>query len=86
MKYVLVDRGDNIVDKTEVSGDLKVAKEFFLARKQIDKKEFNNIWKVMTEEQYDLQFKASLQNRQMGNRKYEWWKDEPSGPDDEFDY
>ena len=34
MKYVLVDRGDNIVDKTEVSGDLKVAKEFFLARKQ----------------------------------------------------
>ena len=51
MKYVLVDRGDNIVDKTEVSGDLKVAKEFFLARKQIDKKEFNNIWKVMTEEQ-----------------------------------
>ena len=73
MKYVLVDRGDNIVDKTEVSGDLKVAKEFFLARKQIDKKEFNNIWKVMTEEQYDLQFKASLQNRQI-----EWWKDDES--------
>ena len=71
MKYVLVDRGDNIVDKTEVSGDLKVAKEFFLARKQIDKKEFNNIWKVMTEEQYDLQFKASLQNRQI-----EWWKED----------
>ena len=73
MKYVLVDRGDNIVDKTEVSGDLKVAKEFFLGRKQIDKKEFNNIWKVMTEEQYDLQFKASLQNKQ-----YEWWKDDQS--------
>ena len=83
---MLVDRGDNIVDKTEVSGDLKVAKEFFLARKQIDKKEFNNIWKVMTEEQYDLQFKASLQNRQMGKMKYEWWKDEPTGPDDGFDY
>ena len=79
MKYVLVDRGDNIVDKTEVSGDLKVAKEFFLARKQIDKKEFNNIWKVMTEEQYDLQFKASLQNRQI-----EWWKEDKEIIDDEL--
>ncbi len=79
MKYVLVDRGDNIVDKTEVSGDLKVAKEFFLARKQIDKKEFNNIWKVMTEEQYDLQFKASLQNRQI-----EWWKEDKEIVDDEL--
>ena len=79
MKYVLVDRGDKIVDKTEVSGDLKVAKEFFLARKQIDKKEFNNIWKVMTEEQYDLQFKASLQNRQI-----EWWKEDKEIVDDEL--
>ena len=79
MKYVLVDRGDNIVDKTEVSGDLKVAKEFFLARKQIDKKEFNNIWKVMTKEQYDLQFKASLQNRQI-----EWWKEDKEIVDDEL--
>ncbi len=76
---MLVDRGDNIVDKTEVSGDLKVAKEFFLARKQIDKKEFNNIWKVMTEEQYDLQFKASLQNRQI-----EWWKEDKEIVDDEL--
>ena len=76
---MLVDRGDNIVDKTEVSGDLKVAKEFFLGRKQIDKKEFNNIWKVMTEEQYDLQFKASLQNRQI-----EWWKEDKEIVDDEL--
>ena len=79
MKYVLVDRGDNIIDKVDIDGDLKVAKEFFLARKQIDKKEFNNIWKVMTEEQYDLQFKASLQNRQI-----EWWKEDKEIVDDEL--
>ena len=36
--------------------------------------------------EYDIHFKASLQNRQMDKMKYEWWKDEPSGPDDEFDY
>ena len=50
------------------------------------REDFLKLWKVMSEKEYDLQFKASLQNRQMGNRKYEWWKDEPSGPDDEFDY
>ena len=71
---MLVDRGDNIVDKTEVSGDLKVAKEFFLARKQIDKKEFNNIWKVMTEKDYDVQ--RELSNRE--GKQYEWWKEEES--------
>ena len=49
-------------------------------------KEFDKLWKVMTEEQYDLQFKATLQDSQLGNRKYECWKDEPSGPDDGFDY
>jgi len=31
---------------------------------------------VMTDEQYDLEFKATLQNRQLDQRKYEWWKDE----------
>ena len=30
---------------------------------------------------YDNYFKTTLQNRQV-----EWWKEEPSGPDDEFDY
>ena len=86
MKYVLIDRGDNVVDKIEISGELSDAKEFFLKRKKIEIKEFNNLWKVMTEEQYDRHFKNNLYNRQMGKRKYEWWKDEPKGPDDEFDY
>ena len=33
----------------------------------------------MTEEQYDLQFKASLQNRQI-----EWWKEDKEIVDDEL--
>ena len=44
MKYVLVDRGDNIIDKVDIDGDLKKAEQFFIERKQIDKKEFKNIW------------------------------------------
>ena len=43
-----------------------------------NREEFEKLWKVMSELEYDSIFKASLQNRQMGNRKYEWWKDEES--------
>ena len=71
MRYVLVDRGDNIVDKVDIDGGLNEAKQFFIKRKQIDEKEFNNIWRVKSEEDYDLQFKSSLQNREV-----EWWKEE----------
>ena len=42
------------------------------------------LWKVMTREQYDIQFKNSLQNRQMGNMKYEWWKEEKDITDEEM--
>ena len=73
MKYVLVDRGDNIIDKVDIDGDLNKAEQFFIERKQIDKKEFKNIWRVKSEETYDVEFKSSLQNRQV-----EWWKDDES--------
>ena len=88
MKYYLVNKLDEIVTKVDLSDDIGLtgARTYFIGIKQIDGKEFDKLWKVMTEEQYDLQFKASLQDRQLGNRKYEWWKDEPSGPDDGFDY
>ena len=43
--------------------------------------DFDKLWKVMTEQDYDTQLKSSLQNRQV-----EWWKEEPSNPDENFDY
>ena len=38
MVYVLVDRGDNIVDRKDLSDDIGVggARTFFIGRKQID--------------------------------------------------
>ena len=50
MKYVLVDKGDNIVDRVELDDKVGVtgAKTFFIGRKQIERKEFDNIWKVMS--------------------------------------
>ena len=88
MKYYLVNNLDEIVTKVDLGDDIGLsgARTYFIGTKKIEEKSFDKLWKVMTEEQYDLQFKATLQDRQLGNRKFEWWKDEPSGPDDGFDY
>ena len=84
MKYVLVDKYDNIITTVDLGSNvgLSGAKTYFKGLKQMPKDEdFDKLWKVMTEEQYDTQLKSSLQNRQV-----EWWKEEPSGPDENFDY
>ena len=54
MKYVLVDKGDNIVHTVDLAGNVDVsgARTYFLGLKKIDKKEFNALWRVMTEESY----------------------------------
>ena len=73
MKYVLVDKGDNIIENVDLESEVGVsgARTYFLKSKGIDRKEFDNMWKVMSQNQYDIQFKSTLQNRQI-----EWWKDD----------
>tara|TARA_Y100000356_G_scaffold14642_1_gene10512 strand:- start:225 stop:476 length:252 start_codon:yes stop_codon:yes gene_type:complete len=74
MKYVLVNKFDEIVDKVELDGNVGKtgATTYFQGLKRIpDQKEFNKLWKVMSELEYDSKFKLSLQNKQ-----YEWWKEE----------
>mgnify|MGYP006253686805 FL=1 len=76
MKFVLVNKYDEIISRVDL-GDVGVngAKTYFKGMKKMPKdKDFDKLWKVMTEEQYDNQFKATLQNQ----RKYEWWKEEES--------
>tara|TARA_A100001391_G_scaffold187739_1_gene157889 strand:+ start:2999 stop:3259 length:261 start_codon:yes stop_codon:yes gene_type:complete len=77
--FVLVNKLDEIVDKVSI-GDVgkNGAKTYFMGRKQLNENEFDKLWKVMTDDEYDLQFKATLQDRQLGKRKYEWWKDDES--------
>jgi len=78
MKWLLIDGHDNIVSKVELhSGYGKnAARMYFVGRKRLEEKEFDKIWKVMSENHYDTLHKASLQNRQI-----EWWKDEYTNPD-----
>ena len=81
MKYYLVDNfTDNIVDTVDLGSDIGIsgARTFYIGRKLMtkDEKSFDRIWRVMTKKDYDMSFKATLQNRQLDKRKYEWWKDE----------
>tara|TARA_B100000085_G_scaffold221076_1_gene205969 strand:- start:569 stop:847 length:279 start_codon:yes stop_codon:yes gene_type:complete len=83
VRFYLVNKLDEIVDKVDI-GDvgLNGARTYFIGRKQIDAKEFDKLWKVMTREQYDTNFKNNLQNRQMGKMKYEWWKEDQAETDE----
>ena len=81
MKFLLVDKYDNIVTSVNLASNvgLNGAKTYFKGVKLMPKDEdFDKLWRVMTEEQYNTNFKNNLQQRQMGKRKYEWWKDEES--------
>ena len=84
MKYVLVNKFDEIVDTVDLAGNVGKtgATTYFQGVKKMPKQEdFHKLWKVMSELEYDSIFKSTLQNKQ-----YEWWKEEPSGPDENFDY
>jgi len=84
MKYVLVNKFDEIVSTVDLAGNVGKtgATTYFQGVKNMPEKEdFDKLWKVMSELEYQSIYKASLQNKQ-----YEWWKEEPSGPDEDFDY
>ena len=75
MKFVLVNKYDEIVSRVDL-GEVGVngAKTYFKGMKKMpEDKDFDKLWKVMTEQEYDNKFKDSLQNKQ-----YEWWKEEES--------
>ena len=79
MKYVLVNKYDEIVFSVDLSSDVGIngATTYFQGIKQMpNRDEFKKLWKVMTQEQWDTDFKNNLQHRQLENRKYEWWKDD----------
>jgi hypothetical protein len=73
MKFVLVDKGDNIVHTVDLNAGYtdKEAEKYFINLKQIPYENFIQLWKVMTEESFQLQLKLSLKNRQI-----EWWNDD----------
>ena len=83
---MLVDKYDNITTSVDLASNvgLSGARTYFVGIKQIDEKEFDKLWRVMSEENYHIQFKASLQNRQMDKLKYKWWEEDKAIVDDEL--
>ena len=76
MKYVLVNKFDEIVAKVDLAGNVGKtgATTYFQGVKQMpNRKDFDKLWKVMSELEYNSIFKSTLQNRQI-----EWWKEEES--------
>ena len=78
MKWVLVNKFDEIVDTCEIASGVGVsgAKTYFRKRKQMDVESFDKLWKVMSKNEYDRIFKNNLQNRQNEKLKYRWWEEE----------
>ena len=80
MEFVLVDKYDNINNRAEMSEDVD-AKDYFMKVKKIDENGFDEVWKVMTIDQYDRIMNQSLKNN--SSRQIEWWRDEDSYLDGE---
>ena len=73
MEFVLVDKYDNINNRAEISEGVD-AKDYFMNIKKIDEEGFDQLWKVMTIDDYDRIQHQSLRNN--GGRQIEWWKEE----------
>ena len=54
MKYVLVDKCDNIVTTKELASNIgeSGARTYFMKLKKLDSESFDSLWRVMTEERY----------------------------------
>ena len=73
MEFVLVDKYDNINNRADIPEGVD-AKDYFIKIKQIDEEGFDQLWKVMTIDDYDRIQHQSLRNN--GGRQIEWWKEE----------
>ena len=73
MKYVLVDKYDNIcgtIDSVTLGG----AEHYFLNRKKLKKEDFDTMWTVMSYTYYKEQEEAFTRKR--SSEQIEWWKEE----------
>ncbi len=76
---MLVDKSDNIVSTIDLASNVGIsgAKTYFLGIKRIDKKEFDNLWKVMT-------MKSSERTFRDYTGYIRWWEEEKEITDEEL--
>ena len=73
MKYVLVDNFDNMVAKVVLDNRIEIegARDYFKGIKKLDDKEFDNLWKVMEENEYNNRLETSIRSSHKDARWYE---------------
>lgn len=86
MRYKLVDKYDNVVNTVDLASNVGVsgARTYFLGVKKIDEESFDKLWKVMTEQEWNRQFKMG--HRPPSHRGIEWWHEEKEISDDELKF
>ena len=86
MKYVLVDKGDNITTSVDLASEVGIsgARTYFLGTKRIESKEFDKLWRVMTEDEYKKQFHSS--NRPPSHHGIRWWEEDKEITDSELKF
>jgi hypothetical protein len=82
VKYVLVDRGDNLVHAVDLASNvgLSGARTYFLGMKQIKSKEFDKLWKVKTEAAH---LKGTVERTDHPGY-IKWWVEEKEITDEEL--
>ena len=82
MKYVLVDKGDNIVSTNDLASNVGIsgARTYFIGVKQIDPKEFDKLWKVKTETAY---LKGTVERTDYPGY-IRWWEEDKEITDSEL--
>ncbi len=85
MIYVLVGKDYDIISKID-SVTPGGAKHYFMEKKRIyDENKFDKLWKVITKKEYDLNKEAFERKPSSHPGVIEWWKEEPTNPDIEYD-
>ena len=72
MKYVLVDKSGNVNTSVELSSGVGVsgARTYFVGIKRLKEKDFDKLWKVMKESDYNSQKLQSYPGY------IKWWEEE----------
>ena len=79
MKYVLVDKNDNINTTVDLASDVGVngARTYFVGIKQIPYERFIQLWKVMTENEFHVR---------QSKKPIEWWIEDKEITDSELKF
>ena len=91
MKYVLVDKGDNINTTVDLASEVGIsgARSYFLGVKRLDKKSFDKLWKVMSQRGYDEKFKSHTRKPSSERIDYpsyiRWWEEDKKITDEELE-